>query len=124
MEVVFDERVEPLIALCEAGSIYAVERWIQDGKPLQVVPTAELYPMNPTALTTAIEQDLEDLFILLLCNGYDPNGDAWSPLDSVLDANHLRFVDLLCSWGADLSKADPKLVIAPIQPVSSIGLRA
>jgi hypothetical protein len=80
------DEVEPLIKLCESGSIYAVERWIQDGKPLQWAASEMRYPFGPTALTTALEREIDDLALLLLCNGYNPNIDGWSPFDHALAA--------------------------------------
>jgi hypothetical protein len=46
--------VEPLIAHCEAGSMYAVECWIQEGRPLQAVSDPQRRRYGPTALTCAM----------------------------------------------------------------------
>lgn len=73
--------------LCRAGRLYDVERWIKDGRPLQL---ADGITVKGRRLTSALEIALDDgnhaLVLLLLCNGYDPNLEPRSPLDLVLRA--------------------------------------
>ena len=57
--------------LCREGSLYDVERWIADGKPLQLAPEAIGKGTRPkTALQIALETGQHSLASLLLKSGY------------------------------------------------------
>src|SRR6266566_3580740 len=82
----YGEELRELVQLCRAGRVYDVERWIQEGRPIQ----ARSYktPKKPeveTPLRAAVRTSHRDLVLLLLCNGYqldlEPRG--W---DSTLNA--------------------------------------
>jgi len=65
--------IADLVEFCETGRIYAVERWIADGRPLQLAHEDTGWRRTPqTPLAAAIESNQYDLTRLLLCNGYDP----------------------------------------------------
>lgn len=88
--------------LCRAGRLYDVERWIRDGRPLQL---ADGIIVKGRRLTSALEITLDDgnhaLVLLLLCNGYDPNLERCCPLDLALRTRRWGLLDLLLEWGAD-----------------------
>ena len=74
-----------LIELCKAGDVYGVERWIREGRPLQLSAEAlAKLRRKRTALQIAFEKENRALALLLLCNGYDPNLEADSPLNIAL----------------------------------------
>lgn len=53
------EEIKPLHQLCREGRLYEVERWISDGKPLQVAPEALAKGTRPkTALQMSYSQKL------------------------------------------------------------------
>jgi hypothetical protein len=86
--------------LCRENRIYDVERWIKDGKPLQTIPGEAQKGQTTSAMEIALESRNQGLLLLLLCNGYDPNLERDSPLDSALRSRRWDLLDLLLEWGA------------------------
>jgi hypothetical protein len=81
------EHVRPLHQICREGRLYEVERWIADGKPIQVAPQA--IPKSTrlkTALQIALETGQHSLAVLLLSKGYRIELERYSPLDMALEA--------------------------------------
>src|SRR5689334_10358549 len=71
------EELQDLVRLCLAGRVYDVERWIQDGRPIQAISYKR--PRKPPVLSplrTAIRKKHRDLVLLLLCNGYQLDLEA------------------------------------------------
>jgi len=65
------EELRELVQLCSAGRVYDVERWIQEGKPIQAVTykrPGKAAIVSP--LLGAVRRKQFDLVLLLLCNGY------------------------------------------------------
>jgi hypothetical protein len=95
--------VQPLHQLCREGRLYDVERWIADGKPLQL--TLEALPKGArmkTALQVALETGQHSLATLLLRNGYRLELERYAPLDLALRFRRWDLFDLLLDWGGDL----------------------
>jgi hypothetical protein len=101
------EELNDLHQFCREGRLYAVERWIQDGRPLQL---PEGRPPGRRRWSSALEIALDDgnhaLVLLLLCNGYDPNRERHCSLDRALEDRRTDLLDLLLEWGADPHRAD------------------
>jgi hypothetical protein len=98
--------------LCREGRLYDVERWIADGKPLQLSPEVIPKGARPkTALQIALESGQHSLALLLLKNGYRLDLERYSPLNLVLNARRWDLFDLLLEWGADLESADVYTVL-------------
>lgn len=101
------EELEELRQLCRDGHLYEVERWIQEGRPLQL---QKARPAGRRRWSSALEIALEDgnhaLALLLLCNGYDPNREHHCPLNRALEDRRLDLLDLLLKWGADPHQVD------------------
>jgi len=99
------EELRELIQLCLAGRVYDVERWIQQGMPIQALVYKR--PRKPTVvspLRTVVRRNHRDLVLLLLCNGYRLDlevNDGDSVLDEALRVRAFDVVDLLLKWGAD-----------------------
>jgi ankyrin repeat protein len=88
--------------MCREGRLYDVERWIAEGKPLQVAPDAILKGTRPkTALQIALETGQHSLAFLLLRSGYQLQLERYAPLDMALQARRFDLFDLLVEWGAD-----------------------
>jgi hypothetical protein len=102
------EELRELVQLCLAGRVYDVERWIQEGRPIQA--TTYKRPRKApvvSPLRTAIRKRHRDLLLLLLCNGYrlDLETDDWnSLLDEALKHRAYDILELLLKWGADPTK--------------------
>ncbi|OGL17563.1 MAG: hypothetical protein A3F92_09165 [Candidatus Rokubacteria bacterium RIFCSPLOWO2_12_FULL_71_22] len=101
------EDVRPLHLLCREGRLYDVERWIADGKPLQLTPEAITKGTRPkTALQIALETGQHSLATLLLKNGYRLELERYAPLDLALRSRRWDLFDLLLGWGGDLKSVD------------------
>jgi len=101
------EDVRPLHQLCREGRLYDVERWIADGKPLQLTPEALPKGTRPkTALQIALETGQHSLATLLLRNGYRLELERYAPLDLALRSRRWDLFDLLLEWGGDLKSVD------------------
>src|SRR6266853_1705171 len=99
------EELRELVQLCAAGHVYDVERWIQDGRPIQALTykrPGKASVISP--LCTAIRKKHRDVVFLLLCNGYRLDLEAkvgYSVLDEALSVRAFDIVDLLLLWGSD-----------------------
>ncbi len=102
------EAVDRLRQLCRFGCMYDVERWIAEGRPLQVdvADMPRRGRRRQTALEVALEAGNQALVLLLLVNGYDPNQEEGSPLDQALSDRRWDLLDLLLDWGADPKDVD------------------
>jgi len=106
------EDVRPLHQLCREGRLYDIERWIADGKPLQLAPEAVRKGTRPkTALQIAIETGQHSLATLLLRNGYRLELERYAPLDLALQSRRWDLFDLLLDWGGDLRSVDVYTVL-------------
>jgi len=87
--------------MCREGRLYDVERWIGNGKPLQLAPDAVRKGTRPkTALKIALESGQHSLAFLLLRSGYRLEPEGYAPLDTALQARRWDLFDLLLEWGA------------------------
>jgi hypothetical protein len=98
--------------MCREGRLYDVERWVREGKPLQVVPEAiRKGTRSKTALQVALETGQHSLALLLLRSGYRLELERYAALDKALEARRWDLFDLLIEWGADLKRADVYTVL-------------
>ena len=106
------EDIRPLHQWCREGRLYDVERWIADGKPLQL--SQEVVPKGTrpkTALQITLETGQHSLATLLLKNGYRLELEWYSPLDLALRSRRWDMFDLLLDWGGDLKSVDAYTVL-------------
>jgi hypothetical protein len=103
------EDVVELHRLCREGRLYEVERWLVEGKPVQVAESVSSRSLT-TALGIALERDNHSLVVLLLSNGYDPDVEPQSPLDIALRNRRWEYVDLLLEYGADPKRVDVEVL--------------
>ncbi len=106
------EDLRALHQLCREGRLFDVERWIAEGKPLQLAPEAVRKGTRPkTALQIALESGQHSLAFLLLKTGYRLELERYAPLDVALQARRWDLFDLLLEWGADLKSVDVYTVL-------------
>jgi hypothetical protein len=93
--------------MCREGRLYDVERWIAEGKPLQLEHEAIRKGTRPkTALQIALESGQHSLAFLLLKSSYRLELERYAPLDVALQNRRWDLFDLLLERGADLKSAD------------------
>jgi len=110
------DEITELVEFCRIGRIYAVERWIKVGRPIQ----AKYQDVGPwhhteTPLVVAIETNQYDLARLLLCNGYRPELEPQSVLDLTLRERSWDYLELVLAWGAEPKKVDPWAILDTYQ---------
>jgi hypothetical protein len=90
------ENLRALHQMCREGRLYDIERWIADGKPLQVAPETIRKGSRPkTVLQIALDSGQHSLASLLLKSGYRLDLERYAPLDLALEA---RRWDLTSCW--------------------------
>lgn len=96
------EDLRTLHQFCREGRLYDVERWVAEGKALQLAPEAVPKGRRPrTALQIALETGQHSLVSLLLKNGYRLEFERYAPLDLALHARRWDLFDLLLDLGKD-----------------------
>lgn len=100
--------LEELHVLCRLGRLYDVERWIRQGKPLQLAAGANHGRRRTrSALEIALDRQDHALILLLVVNGYDAELESESPLNAALRLRRMDLLDLLLDWGADPKRVSP-----------------
>lgn len=106
------EDLRSLHQFCREGRLYEVERWIAEGKPLQLTPEVIPKSARPkTALQIALETGQHSLASLLLRSGYRLELERYRPLDLVLQTRRWDLFDLLLESGGDLKSVDVYTVL-------------
>lgn len=106
------DELRSLHQLCREGRLYAVEQWIAEGRPLQLMPDAVAKGTRPkTALQITLETGQHSLASLLLGKAYRLDFERYALLDMVLEARRWDLFDLLLKWGADLNTVDVYTVL-------------
>jgi hypothetical protein len=104
--------IEPLVRLCQRGKLYAVERWIADGRPLQATKYyVKGQPQFDSPLAVAMESKQHDLVLLLLCNGYQTELELENPLGRALRLRSRELLELFLTWGTDPARVDADTVL-------------
>src|SRR5207247_1688493 len=108
--------IRPLHELCRYRRLYDVERWIADGKPLQLTPEAITKgTRSKTALQIALQTGQRSLAFLLLKSGYRLELERYAPLDLALQSRRWDLFDLLIQRGGDLMSVDAHTLLKHIQ---------
>src|ERR1700691_2711596 len=104
---------ELLVALCQKGKLYEVEKWIRAGKSLRVPRECDTTPLR-----IALERGFHSLVELLAGNDVGQEAKNQALLDAVTHRN-FEFVELLLKLGAAISSVpfaevllswDPRLI--------------
>lgn len=96
------EAIAPLSSLCEEGRLYEVEKWIDQGRPIQCErPSAKPPKKRQSPLHIAVSKGFYSLAELLLVNGYNPNGDYHENLSPAVTGKNPSMAKLLLKMGAD-----------------------
>ncbi len=107
--------LKELNRLCQQGRLYEVERWIQDGRPIQASSEIEARGRCQSALEIALKTGQHSLCLLLLRSGFRVDLEHDLPLDIALQERRWDLVDLLFEYGADPHEADLEIVFDTYQ---------
>jgi hypothetical protein len=109
--------IAPLIALCKAGRLFDVQRWIAEGKPVNTPPIPSKGARTKSPLDVAIERGFHTLVQVLLEGGaiQEPSGYD-SPMNRTLRARRFDIVKLLVKHGFDPKSVDMNEVFASWDP--------
>ena len=111
------EDLLPLIDLIKTGRLNEVEKWIADGKPLDLAEQPAKGARKKTPLQYAIDTGFHSLVETLLMAKVPVNVDArCSPMTNVLAHRRFDLVQLLCEHGYDAKTVDMREVFATWQP--------
>ena len=87
------EEIQPLIALCKAGRLFDVQKWIASGRPIN--PPSELKIRKKSPLELAIALGFHSLVEVLLEGGTLVEDQRYSPLNHALGKRRLDLIMLL-----------------------------
>ena len=104
------EEIQPLIALCKAGRLFDVQKWIADGQP--IIPPLGLKIRKKSPLELAIALGFHSLVEVLLEGGALVEDQRYSPLSHALEKRRLDLILLLVKYGADPKSVSMDQVIA------------
>lgn len=106
------EDLRPLHQLCREGRLHEVERWITEGRPLQLPPEAIHKSARPkTALEIALKTGQHSLASVLLKSGYRLELERYRPLDLALQERRWDLFEPLLEAGGDLRSVDVYTVL-------------
>ena len=95
------EEIKPLIELCKAGKLFAVQEWIAAEKPVNL-PGIKEKTRRKSPLEIAIECGFHSLVQVLLEGGAAVEEPRYNPLLHALWKRRLDFVELLVAHGAKI----------------------
>lgn len=95
------EEIKPLVDICKAGKLFAVQEWIATGKPINL-PNIKEKIRRKSPLEIAIESGFHSLAQILLESGAEVEEQRYNPLLHALWKRRLDFVELLFQHGATI----------------------
>ena len=94
--------LKELCSLCRAGKLFAVQRWIRDGRPYRMPPGN--FATSP--IRTAIQSGFHSLVEVLLQEGAVDEEEKNDALIRAIDSRNFDLVELLAQYGADPRTVD------------------
>ena len=108
-----ETEAKQLIALCRAGRLYEVEKWINEGRPLDV-SAATKRRRQRSLLEIAVETGFHSMVELLAKRSDEPVKNA--ALAQAVSAHRLDLVELLVQHGADINSISLADVLLDWEP--------
>lgn len=92
-----------MLALCKAGRLFDVQRWIAEGKPVNPPLRPAKGRQVKAPLDIAMHMGFHSLIEVLLSAGavQEPASGYGSPITQALEARRLDIIELLVDYGAD-----------------------
>lgn len=111
------EEIAPLVALCKAGQLFAVQEWIDEGRPLNPPPLTSKRTRKKSPLEYAVDLGFHSLVEVLLRGGADirPYGGV-CPVTLAIKSRRLDMVQLFVEFGYDARTVDLDLVFESWEP--------
>ena len=109
--------IRELVALCKAGKLFDVQKWIADGRRINPPPFERKgqRPANP--LTVTIDRGFHSLAEVLLKAGAEIDTDLWrGPMAKALQMRRFDLVQLLVEHGYDARSIDMSSVFHTWDP--------
>lgn len=96
------EEVEPLIALCKAGRLFDVQKWIENGGPLDLPPASNNRTRKKSPLEYSLDLGFHSMVEVLLDGGASIHGEGtFCPMESALTNRRFDLIQLLVDYGFD-----------------------
>ena len=94
------EELAPLFDLCKAGKLFDVQRWIEEGKPVNPPAEKRKHGKFKSPLLVAIDRGFHSLADVLLQGGavQEPD-DVDSPMSRAIGMKRRDLVELLVEYG-------------------------
>jgi hypothetical protein len=103
-----------LITLCRAGRLYEVEKWINEGRPLDI-SAATKRGRQRSLLEIAVETGFHSMVELLAKRGSDESSQN-AALAQAVSSHRLDLVELLVQHGADINSVSLADVLLDWEP--------
>jgi hypothetical protein len=111
------DEIKPLIEMCKAGRLFAVQEWIAEGKPVNPPPFPRRSNHARAPLDIAVESGFHSLVEVLLKCGAEIDLDGWNgTMARALRARRFDFIQLLVEHGYDPKQIDMKDVFNTWDP--------
>jgi hypothetical protein len=111
------EEIQPLVELCKAGNLFAVQDWISAGKAVNPPLCENRRAKRLSPLEIAMERGFHSLVQVLLEGGAAIESAVyWDPMDKALLMRRLDLVQLLVMHGYDPKSIDMELVFSTWDP--------
>lgn len=114
VEVTSAEQVKELVGLCRAGRLYAIERWIANGKSLDI-SIATKRGRQKSLLQVAVETGFHSLVELIAKRDTSQSSKDAALADAV-SSRRLDLVELLLTNGADIKSVPLAEVLLTWEP--------
>jgi len=96
------EEIEPLIALCKAGRLFDVQKWIENGGPLDLPPASNNRTRKKSPLEYSLNFGFHSMVEVLLDGGASIRGEGtFCPMESALTNRRFDLIQLLVDHGFD-----------------------
>ena len=110
------EEIKLLVEFCKAGRLFDVQKWISEGKPVNLPCERPKKARWLVPLQIAMEKGFHSLVQVLLEGGAQPEAHGYSALRYAVYERRLDFVELLVENGADIHSVSMETVFSYWKP--------
>lgn len=111
------EEIQPLIEMCRAGKLFAVQSWIKEGRPVNLPPCENKGRRKWSPLEYAIHLGFHSMVEVLLEAGAEIEcGRRYNALRHAVEQGRPDIVELLLQHGASIHSVDMREVFSTYKP--------